>query len=261
MSGDVPSLSFPGSHIAELRLRRPERANRIEPRDLATLQAHLDSIEARGDVRVVLLAADGRTFSAGFDLGALTDPDHRTASRGQQQGERREHGFEAFADRLASLPLVTVAMLQGPVVGGATDLALACDLRIGTSETTVMMPAARIGVPLYASALHRYVACFGLDRAKRLVLRGETISAADLLAWGFLSELTAPADLQDRVLHVAGDLADLPAAPIAAMKSVLTAAVLGDGPTAGQRALLDSAYDPAVITARVAAMKARRQRG
>jgi enoyl-CoA hydratase/carnithine racemase len=249
MSGDAPSLTFPQAGVALIRLLRPEAANRIQRDDLATLTAHLDAIEAGGDIVALVLASSGRTFSASFDLRALTAPAHAAAEK------RQENGFEALANRLATATPVTIAALQGPVVGGATDLALACDLRVGAPRASFTMPAAEIGVPLYASALHRFVAAFGGARAKRLVLTAATVPAAELLADGVLAEVVD--DPEARALALAAEMAARPAAPLRAMKAVLTAAASGDGPTAADRARLDAAYDAAVIAERVAALRSK----
>ena len=65
---------------------------------------------------------------------------------------------------------VTVAALHGGVYGGATDLALACDFRVGAHGIDMFMPAARLGLHYYRSGLERYVSRLGLDNAKRLFL-------------------------------------------------------------------------------------------
>ncbi len=250
--GDIPVLTFPQPHIAELRLRRGERSNRLEPRDLAAILAHMEVIEARPDVHVLLISAEGRTFCAGFDLGALAAAGG-TTERGRHGGER---DFERAANAIANARPVTIAIIEGPVVGGGTDIALACDLRIGTARTKMQMPAAKIGVPLYASALQRYVSHLGLDVAKRLVFLSETIDAAEMLHIGMLTELRDDADAHARAL--ATELAALPPRPLAAMKAALNAASIGLGNTPDVRAKLDAAYDPDEIARRVAAMRAKR---
>jgi enoyl-CoA hydratase len=252
---DVPSLTFPELHVAELRLRRGDRANRLEPRDLATILAHLKTIADRPDVHVLLVSAEGRTFCAGFDLGALTAAGaDSTREPGRHGGER---DFERAANALATTRPITIAIIEGPVVGGGTDIALACDLRFGTSRAAMMMPAAKIGVPLYASALQRYVSRLGLDVAKRLIFLAETIDAAEMKRIGMLTELREDADARARVL--AAELAGLPAKPLAAMKAALNAATTGEATSPDMRARLDAAYDAGEIARRVAAMRSKKR--
>jgi enoyl-CoA hydratase len=253
MSGAAPSLTFPDNHIAELRFRRPDTANRLEPADLEIMLGHCATIQARPDVHVVVLAADGKTFSAGFDLNALATATHQA---GQRHGGERM--FERVGDALSRLRPILIAAMEGPVVGGSTDFALACDLRIGTIRVKLQMPAATIGVPLYAGALHRYVSRFGVDVAKRLVFLAETVPAEDLHRLGFLTELVAEGAAEARAYALARQIAAWPAAPLAAMKRTLNTAASGVAITDTTRADLDAAYDPAVIAERVAIMRAAR---
>jgi enoyl-CoA hydratase/carnithine racemase len=151
--------------------------------------------------------------------------------------------FEAFADRLEHSRLVVVAAINGPVVGGATDIALACDLRVGVHDASMAMPAARFGLPLYAGALHRYVTRLGLNHAKRLVFTAHKIDAKEMLEIGFVSELVSREALLDRALDLASEIAAMPPEPLAAMKRVLNAAALGEAAAAELRDGLRAAFD------------------
>jgi enoyl-CoA hydratase/carnithine racemase len=94
---------------------------------------------------------------------------------------------------------VTVAALEGNVYGGATDLALACDFRIGVEGMELRMPAAALGLHYYPSGMRRCVATLGLSAARRLFLTAEPLAATDLLALGYLDELVPAASLEAAV--------------------------------------------------------------
>ena len=130
-----PQLDLTGS-IARLTLHRPEAANRLSLADLAVLEAHLEAVEQAASIRVLVLRAVGRSFCAGFDLRELS---------GQNDPGAR---FEAVADRLENLRQITVCCLEGGVYGGGTDLALACDFRIGSPACEMFVPAVRLGLHL-----------------------------------------------------------------------------------------------------------------
>jgi enoyl-CoA hydratase/carnithine racemase len=85
------------------------------------------------------------------------------------------------------------------VYGGATDLALACDFRIGVPAIQAAMPAARIGLHYYKSGILRYASRLGHDNAKRMFLTAERLDAAELLRIGFLTRLVAPEALDAAV--------------------------------------------------------------
>ena len=247
-----PTLTRPRPHVALIELNRPEAANRIQPEDLARLLEHLGAVDGDADVHALVLASRGTHFCTGYDLRALV----ADLSTGDASA-RGESAFEAVADRLAALRVVTVVAIQGAVMGGATDLALACDLRLGTPEAELQMPAARFGLPLYASALQRYVGRLGIDQAKRLVLLAERIDAAEMRRIGFLHELVPATALRERALEVAATAAAMPPGPLAAMKQVLDAAAAGEGTGAAQRRALAAAYDPRRIAATIAALRER----
>lgn len=249
MTDQPPLLLFPAPGVARIELARPDKANRLDLDDLALLGSHLAAAEADPSVSVLVLAAQGRIFSAGFDLSSV----------GRERGEGPDGGnrFESFANRLETTRLVTLAAINGPVIGGSTDLALACDLRLGSAGASMMMPAARYGIPLYAGALERYVSRLGVNQAKRLVFLGETIPAAEMLATGFLAEIVAEDALEARAASLAATLAALPAGPLAAMKQALTAAAARPVP-AELRAALVAAYDAEAIRARIAAARPKR---
>lgn len=175
MTGQPPALAIDGA-VATLTLRRPRVANRLEPDDLALLRDHLAEVNARDDVRVLRLVGQGRHFCSGFHLGEVA---------GRDAGAL----FEALADDLEAARPVTLALLHGGVYGGATDLALACDFRLGTMATEMFVPAARLGLLFYRGGLERYVSRLGLATAKRVLLAGATLDARAMHDCGFLDEL------------------------------------------------------------------------
>jgi enoyl-CoA hydratase/carnithine racemase len=185
----APTLSINGA-CATLILQRPEQANRLEPDDLAVICDHIDAVNANTDVRVLRLKATGRHFCSGYDIGRIgTRVDH---------GAARVTPFDEMVNRLEDARPVTIAVLQGGVYGGATDLALACDFRLGTAAVDMFMPAARLGLHFYRRGLERYVSRLGLDQAKRLFLTAERVGAEEMKAIGFLTELIPADDLLAR---------------------------------------------------------------
>jgi enoyl-CoA hydratase len=118
--------------------------------------------------------------------------------------------------------------LNGGVFGGATDLALACDFRIGVAGMELRMPAARLGLHYYPSGLQRYVSRLGLSAAKRLFLLAETVAGEELLRLGYLDALVEPQALDEAVeQHAASLMAGAPLA-LQGMKSSLNEVARGD---------------------------------
>jgi enoyl-CoA hydratase len=191
-----PTLTIEGSR-ATIALQRPTKRNRIEPPDITAIIGHCDTIEAEGEVRVVVVRSEGPSWCSGYHLGALAD------------GERSEHSFGDLCDRIETVSVPTIAALHGNVHGGGTDLAVSCDFRIGADSIVLAMPAARIGLQYYASGLRRFVERIGPDATKRLFLTAETLTATDLLRLGYCTELVEADALSARVDELASTIATL----------------------------------------------------
>jgi enoyl-CoA hydratase/carnithine racemase len=138
-------------------------------------------------------------------------------------------------------------------MGGASDLALACDLRLGTPALQVQVPACRIGLPLYAGALKRWCARMGLSCAMEVLLGGARLDAEMLAARGFVHALVPAEELRDRVLQRAVEIAGWPPAPLQAMKQVMLG--LGAQVSALDRVRLAAALDAHEVARRVAALR------
>jgi enoyl-CoA hydratase len=196
-----PVLILDGSR-ATIRLNRPKHLNRLQPEDLETLLSLFDRLEADPAIRVLVLTGTGRAFSAGYDLGSLAE---RAASSPEQ--ETAGSAFEVVANRLEDLAMPTICRLNGGVYGGSTDLALACDFRIGVDTAEMFMPAAQRGLHYYTSGIKRYVARLGADNARKLFLTAQKIDAPEMLRIGFLTSVVPYEALDEEVDRLAAVLA------------------------------------------------------
>lgn len=222
----APELQIDGP-IATLLLRRPRVANRLEIDDIAQLRQHIASINANPGLRVLRLRGAGKHFCAGFNIGSVPGVDAGAL-------------FEALADDLEQARPITVAEIHGGVYGGATDLALACDFRLGARSTEMFVPAARLGLHFYRGGLQRYVTRLGLGMAKRVLLAGETLHSQQMLDCGFLDQLH---DTPEALAAAADALTDqlLAMAPLAllGMKQHLNAIARGTLDEAALQADID----------------------
>src|SRR5438874_2252842 len=172
-SASTPILAIDGAR-ATIRLNRPRHLNRLQQADLEALLDLFDRIETDPAIRVLVLTGTGRAFSAGFDLGSIAE-----RAAGTPELQNTGASFEAVANRLEDLALPTICRLNGGVYGGSTDLALACDFRIGVETAEMFMPAARLGLHYYRSGIKRYVSRLGVDTAKMLFLTARKIDASE----------------------------------------------------------------------------------
>ena len=201
-----PTLTIDGA-IATITLRRPAQANRLEPEDLAVLLDQIETCNADEGVLVLRFRATGRYFCSGFEIGSI--------------GAGRHVAFDQMVDAVEAARPITIAAVHGGVYGGATDLVLSCDFRIGATGIDMFMPAARLGLHYYRSGLERYVSRLGLDMAKRLFLTAERIGAERMLACGFLTDLVAPEELDDAIGRLTTTLQSMAPIAMIAMKKNL----------------------------------------
>src|SRR6202789_3069259 len=185
-----------------IRLNRPKHLNRLQADDLDVLLKLFAEIEANPALRVLVLTGTGRAFSAGYDLNSV-------AERATSAVEQRSAGsaFEAVVNRLEDIGIPTICRLNGGVYGGSTDLALACDFRIGVDTGEMFMPAARLGLHYYKSGIRRYVSRLGADNARKLFLTAQKISASEMLRIGYLTAMVPAEALDEEVDRLAIDLA------------------------------------------------------
>ncbi|MFI4948385.1 MAG: enoyl-CoA hydratase/isomerase family protein [Alphaproteobacteria bacterium] len=188
---------------ATIRLNRPHQHNRIEPDDLAVLRETFTRIDDDPSVRVLVLTGTGKSFSSGYHIGALVE----RHARNRGADEEGSDSFERTVDRLEALRVPTIAALNGSVYGGSTDLALACDFRIGVEGMRLLMPAARLGIVYYPSGIERYVTRLGVAAAKKLFMTAQPIDTDGLLRIGYLDEAVPAAELDARVDALADALA------------------------------------------------------
>jgi len=227
-----PVLERDGAR-ATIRLNRPEHLNRLQAEDLDVLLDLFDRIEADSAIRVLVLTGTGRAFSAGYDLNSVAE---RAASAAEE--ESVGSSFEIVVNRLEDLALPTICRINGGVYGGSTDLALACDFRIGVDTGEMFMPAARLGLHYYKSGIARYVSRLGADNAKKLFLTAEKISAPEMLRIGYLTAMVPPESLDEEVDRLATLLAGNAPVAMAGMKRTINEIARGklDEAAADQRA-------------------------
>jgi enoyl-CoA hydratase/carnithine racemase len=205
----VPVLHIEGG-VATITLNRPAQRNRLENADLKALLVHFDTVNRDAAVRVLVLTANTSgqprpVFCSGYDIGGFDEPGHGSSF------------FEEIPDVLASMRPVTVCALNGSVYGGATDVVLACDLRIGLEGIEWRMPATALGLHYYPSGLQRYVSRFGLAATKRAFLTARPFTDRQLDALGLFEALVDPDDWAATQQALVRDLLAL--APVAVQET------------------------------------------
>ena len=205
--------------VGRLVLDRPAKLNALSDELRRELQAGIDALADRADVRVVVLSGAGeRAFSAGADLG------DRVASSPDPLVRRRSSGaWQRLLEDLERLPQVTVARLHGHVIGGAFLLAAACDLRVASDDVSLSIPELAIGIPLTWAGLPRLAREIGLPRTRELVMTGRRVGGVEAERWGLVHRLVAVDQLDAAVDSLVAELLAQPAVPLAMTVDALRA--------------------------------------
>lgn len=195
--------------VMTVTLNRPEKLNALRREDIDTVRAALEDL---GDARaVVLRGAGGRAFSAGVDVTEFLALDSPDAAR------EFVAALRAMLAAVRTAPVTTLGVVDGHCIGGALELALACDLRVVTTVSRLGLPEIRLGLPsvVDASLLQQYV---GLGVAQELILTGDLVEATDARVAGLCTRLVEPDDLDAAVDELLGKVTGHTATVLAAQK-------------------------------------------
>jgi len=182
----------PGGRVARVTLDGPAKLNSLDAAAIVALTDALAALHGDAQLRAVVLTGAGdKAFSGGVnvdDLGAATQASAREAIT-------RLHRCITAA---RECPATVIARVNGYCIGGALELAAACDLRVAADHARFGMPEVRLGIPsvIEAALLPRLM---GAGRARWLLLTGEMIDAAEALRWGLVERVVPIGELDAAV--------------------------------------------------------------
>lgn len=195
------------SGLVLLTINRPDKANSLTAAMLRDLVTALDRAAQAGS-RAVILTGTGKVFSAGADLdeartGLATAPE-----------------WEALSARMAAMPCLTIAALNGTLAGGAFGMVLACDIRLAVPGAKFFYPVMKLGFLPQPSDPPRMAALVGAGRAKMILMGGQKVQADEALSWGLIDRISeAPVEDAKRL---AADCLSASPDHVAAIKSMLS---------------------------------------
>jgi len=202
--------------VAEIRFNRPKQLNALNEEVSALFAKSIDRIAADPGIRVVVLSGEGRAFMAGGDLAMFhTAEDKPAVSR------ILINDIHESLKRLAELPQITVARLQGAVAGAGMSFALAADLAIAADNVTFNMAYAKIGASPDCGASWALPRLVGTRKALEIALLSEAIPADEALRLGLVNRVVALADLDAEVESLAQRLASGPSVALGNIKRLI----------------------------------------
>ena len=180
--------------VARLRLNRPAVHNAFDAGLIADLTAALQAIAADPRVRVLVLEAEGASFSAGADLNWMRG----MAAASEADNREDSLALARLMRTLDALPKPTIARVQGAAFGGGVGLVACCDIAIGATEAKFGLTESKLG--LLPAVISPYViAAIGARNARRYFATAEQFDAAEALRIGLLHQVVAPDQLDAAV--------------------------------------------------------------
>lgn len=190
------------------RIDRPDKANSLTAAMLEELE-RIAGAAAEEGARVLVLTGTGKVFSAGADLDEA------------RAGLATSPVWERLSGRIASLPCLTIAALNGTLAGGAMGMALACDIRIAAEGAKFFYPVMKLGFLPQPSDPARLAALVGPARAKMILMAGARIDTAEALAWGLIDRTVPGAELMEAVAALSADARGASPEHVAGIKALV----------------------------------------
>ena len=210
-------LSVDGA-IATITMSRPEAMNALNGKVLAELKDAIQQVRANRGVRVVILTGEGNAFIAGADIKAM----QALAARPEKIRAFTELG-QSILRELEALPQPVIAAINGFALGGGLEVALACDLRIASSEARLGLPEVGLGILPGMGGTQRATRLAGRGVASELILTGDLIGAEEAARIGLVNRVVSPSQLMETARRLADRIASRAPLAVARAKAAILA--------------------------------------
>ncbi len=217
LDDEAPVLAAWREDVCVIRLNRPGRMNALDQPAIAALCAALETHVAESRCRAVILTGTGRGFCAGADLA---DP---ALAPGSDLGAALEAGWNRLARLVHTLPVPSIAAVNGVAAGAGASLALGCDLVVAAESARFIQAFSRIGLVPDCGGTYHLPRLVGPARARALAMLAEPVSAAQAQAWGMIWQCVPDAALAGEAERLAGLLARGPTQALTMARAALAA--------------------------------------
>ena len=212
-------------NILHIKFNRPESRNAITREMFEILLSTLEECKKDNTIRAIILSGEGEAFSAGGDVKDMATREDKSSLQDKTSSLRRIMGV---SELLYSLPIPSIAIINGPAAGAAFAISLACDLRIATENAKFVTAFAKIGFSGDFGGSYFLTKIVGTAKARELYYLSETIDAQKAKELGIINQLIESDNLDIYVKELKSKFQALPPIAIRFMKKNLNNAELGN---------------------------------
>jgi 2-(1,2-epoxy-1,2-dihydrophenyl)acetyl-CoA isomerase len=192
--------------VATVLLNAPEQLNALTPGDFADLRDALTEVRGSHSARVLVVKGAGRAFCAGGDFKGSDGVVPLADGGGYGFIQAYETAIKPVVDGLLALPIPTIAMIGGPAYGSGLDLALACDIRIASTDAAFCVAWLRRALVPAAGTTWMLPRLIGLGRAAEIILTARQVGAEEAERIGLVTSVVAPDELEGHTYETAASL-------------------------------------------------------
>jgi enoyl-CoA hydratase/carnithine racemase len=190
-------------HVATLTINRPEKRNSLTPDTLIKIYETLEGFSKGNDVRAIVFTGAGdKAFCAGYDISVIptsTNPEI-------QEILRTRNPVELAMERIKTFPYPTIAMINGHTFGAGFNLAMCCDIRVGSENISMGMPPAKLGVLYHPEGIKQFIDVLGMARTREVFLTARTYRGLEAKEKGLVDYMVPPEELKSFTYNLAGEI-------------------------------------------------------
>jgi enoyl-CoA hydratase len=208
-------------HVARLTLNRPAQRNAMDMVFFETLKAHFQALDADPEVRAVVLDAEGKSFTAGLDLVAVSSQFGHPDAAGREALRLKVLELQAAMDAVENCRKPVIAAAHSHCIGAGVDLLSACDIRLASADAVFSIRETRMAIIADLGTLQRLPHIIGQGWFRELALTGRDFSAAEALQMGFVTRVLPHREaLATAAMELAAEIAALPPLTVQGVKEV-----------------------------------------
>ena len=218
---DEPLLHQQSEGILTITFNRPEKYNAINTEMLERLAELTAEFRENDDLRIMLITANGKYYSAGMDMSAGLAPETESGIYFRNWYRK---SFHMLFDELEAIEKPVISAAQGPCLGGALEMALSCDFRLAAASASYGLPETNLGGLPGSGGTSRLTRIVGTAEAKWMIMAAQTVSAERALRTGLIHDIYPDETFASQCLDFARHLTTLPREVLGMAKLAIEAA-------------------------------------